>query len=422
MAAEAAADDRPELLPVMARCVSVALSGDIDGAPCVRVLQSWALVQGPEAALAWLGPLWERWLSDPLQHDAWRRLARVDSLSETDRGTLARVILTAAAVPGVPPEGFRFGIEEIVLPLAEPVRPHDPSWPGSYLDRLPSDLALISRLFTTQRLPGLRQWLDQARRAGELSEGHIRRIAICQRYSQIMNARDETELSKLHLPDVRPDERGLILGQLLNRLGDGSDESIGLALSSCRAAWPGAFALGAPGIDALGAALARTIRGDRVHPEVWIERLTRMIRRLELDTIGPWRGFEPNGLAAAVAAASTRLEGDGFDPWKFRAFVLGHDHAWRILAADLGRDLQASPVDEALARCKRWDGALNKGRHTDRFFEVLLNQCEPRLLVAVVCDADLNKNFRNFKLAWWHAGMHEGASDDLRDRFARRRR
>ncbi len=76
--------------------------------------------------------------------------------------------------PGVVDEIFRWGVETQLLPIAESERPRDPSWPGAYLDRMPSGLDLMRRLFTREyRELGVKPWLDAARERGELSAGQV---------------------------------------------------------------------------------------------------------------------------------------------------------------------------------------------------------------------------------------------------------
>jgi hypothetical protein len=223
-------------------------------------------------------------------------------------------------------------------------------------------------------------------------------------------------LLEIKLPDVPPADRGVLLNQILRHLADGSDEALNLALDSCRAAWPGGFLPGAPGLALLAEALAHPLLPERGYPGVWLERLERVLARLGL-TAAPGQGFEPDGLAALVLAATTRHPGDAFDPWRFRATLLGDDRAWQTLTADIRRDLQGVPAGESLTILDTWDQALDKGRHTSRFYALWFNACDPAQLVQAVVSRAVDT--RNFPLPWWDADRSAGAIPDIRERLAR---
>ena len=108
----------------------------------------------------------------------------------------------------------------------------------------------------------------------------------------------------------------------------------------------------------------------------------------------------------------------GLSPWALREAVLRHPLAWRILGADARADLREKNVAESLAALELWDRSLPKGPHTDRFFEVWLNGCEPPALAATVA-ARASDLLTLPRLSWW--GWHDrpGAQNDLREAFAR---
>jgi hypothetical protein len=378
-------------------------------------VQRWALGRGQEEAVAWLGPYWERLFADPLNQDTWNERFRLTPAES--RASLTRVVLGVAIGPRAPAEAFRWGIEELVLPLHESGRPHDAAWPGAYVDRLPSGLDLLKRLFAKEYGPLLiHRWLDRARDRGELSEAQAARIDDCVRYARVLMSGDARALLEVRLPDVPAGERGVLLGQMLKRLGDGSDESLNLALDSCRAAWPDGFRPGAAGLDGLAEALAGPLSAGRAYPDVWLERLGGVLRRLGLDA-APGQGYEPDGLAAEVAAATNHRPGEGFDPWRLRHFILQHDDAWRILAADVRHDLGGQPVERSLKLLETWDQKLAKGKHTARFFEIWMNSCkDSKLSAAVIARA---ADLKGLDLAWWDSPRCDGATDDLRERFVR---
>jgi hypothetical protein len=94
------------------------------------------------------------------------------------------------------------------------------------------------------------------------------------------------------------------------------------------------------------------------------------------------------------------------------------DSAWRVLGADVQQELAGLSPGESLTRLDEWDHKLVKGKHTNRFFEVWLNVCDPaQLTVAVSARAG---DLKNLRLSWWDSRRHPGAANDLREGFVRR--
>jgi hypothetical protein len=418
-ALEAEARDRTETRTLLAEQLALALGTSTGRDELRRVLRvhGWALgLVEPGAANAWLAPYWERQFADRLNIDHWR--AVFEKLPPDLARSAATVVLAIAARPRAVDEAFRWGIEDLVLPRDEAERPHDPAWPGLYLDRLPSGLDVLKRLVQKPfRRLGVARWLEAARDRGELSKAQAARLGDCQRYERVLRTHDARGLLEIKLPEVAPTERGLLLNQILRHLADGSDEALNLALDTCRAAWPGGFQPGAEGLALLAEALATPLLAERGYPdELWLGRLRRVLDRLglvaELE-----RGFEPNGLAAHIVAATTRHPGDTFDAWRFRASLLGDNQAWRTLAADICRDLEGVPPGESLKVLDDWDRALVKGRHTSRFYALWFNACDPAQLVAAVLGRAVE--IRSFAIPWWEPDGAPGAVRDIRERLVR---
>jgi hypothetical protein len=417
---EAEVRDHPEALRLLAEQLALALGTATGREELRRVLRAhrWALGRGePAEAEAWLAPYWERQFADRLNLDHWRAIFQ-KLPPELARAALP-VVLRIAAGPRAVDEAFRWGIEEIVLPPAGSERPHDPAWPGIYLDRLPSGIDLIQRLVRKpyHRL-GVARWLAEARDRGELSEAQAARLGDCEGYVGVLRSHNTEALRAIRLPDVRPLERGVLLNQILRHLSDGSDETLDPAIDACRAAWPGGFQPGAPGLALLAEALARPLAADRGDPAHWLVRVQRVANRLGL-TAAAGQGFEPEGLAAFIVAATTRHTGDASDPWPFRIHLLGHDRAWKALAVDIRRDLEGVlPVDSPMV-LDDWDQSLAKGVHTNRFYELWLNVCDPGQLVAAVVSRAVDT--RGFAIAWWDAPDDDRARArrDIRERLAR---
>jgi hypothetical protein len=393
--------------------LAVALAHSEPGA--VATVHRWALNPAqPLPPELWLGAYWKRLFSDSLHREAWPNV--FEQLPSELHGPLSRVVLGIAVDGDVPPEAFRWGIEALVLPKEATERPHDRTWAGAYVDRLPSGLDLLKRLFAKEyRRLGLRRWLEAARERGELSDAQADRIADCVRYAKVLTSGNARSLIDVKLPEVPAEERGTLLGQILGRLGDGSDESLNLALDSGRAAWPEGFQPGAPGLAALADAVATPLLAERDYPVLWFERLERVVARLRLDEC-PGQGFEHDGFAAEILAATVR-GGEDFHAWPLRRFLLDQDRAWRLLAADVRRELQGQSCEQGLALLERWDHDLDKGKHTARFFEVWLNACEPAHLAAAV--AARTPDLKNLVLPWWDSVRVGGANDDIRERFVR---
>jgi hypothetical protein len=401
------AEGRPEARDPLATILAGSLASA--GGRAVAHVVAWAL-RRPDAGRAWLGRYLHRLFADPLNADAWREMLR-DTPPDL-RPALARVVLAVAPEPTLPDEPFRWGVEEVLLPLAEADRPHDPSWPGAYVDRLPG-LRLFARLIKKDyQALGVRRWLDQAASRGELSAEQRARIDAWDAFSRILKWRDAQILLNHELPRVRDEERGDLLDLMVRYLVKGGDDSLSVVLGACRAAWPRGFDPGARGLDGVARALAGPLLEGAPDVARWFERLVAALGRLGLTDDG--RGFEPDGLAAAIVAETTRREGAAIDPWRLRQWLLQHDAAWPALTQDVRRDLAGGAV-KAL---ERWDRSLVKGLHTRRFFELWLNACDGAALAAsAAARAAELKPFGS--LHWWDASRVDGARDDVRDRFAR---
>lgn len=409
--AEVARARPQELAPIAAL-----LAGPLEaaGPRPLGVVVVWALDRKGEAA-AWLGPYLKRVLDDPADIERWRALPGL--VPSGAKARLCRVVLEVAGDSGLPDEAFRWGVEELLLRLPEAERPGDASWAGMYVDRTPSGLDMLKRLFGKDyRELGLKRWLDGAQARGELSAGQQARIASCEQYARILRTGDARALEGVKLPDVPAGDRGALLAQMLGHLGRGGrDDALERVLDACRAAWGEELSAGSPGLEGLGRALAEPLLDARADSAWWLDRLVQVINRLGLGA-SAGRGFEPDSLAAAIVAESVRRP--GFNPWQLRQALLQNDAAWKTLAADVGRELRGKAAGEQLEALEVWDRSLVKGLHTARFFEVWLNACDGSALAATVARraADLRTLST---LSWWTADRYDGARDDLREAFAR---
>lgn len=376
----------------------------------------WAFRQDDDA-VRWLGKYLRGVFADPSDVAPWRSLdALVPSVRKP---ALVRVLLTVTADSTVPDEAFRWAVEDVLLAIAETDRPHATSWPGAYLDRTPSGLDLLRRLFAKEyRNRGVKEWLESARARGELSVEQATRIDDCEQYARALRAGDARSLLDIRLPAVPAEDRGAMLAQILRHTAAGAGDFLNVALDTCRDAWPGAFHAGQPGLRGLAHALTDPLLELRADPAAWIVGLVRVLDRLGIT--GPSdAGFEPNSLAAEVVAETTRRSGPEVEAWRLRETLLRNDGAWRILALDMRRDVkQPPPVTERHDWLDHWDRHLDKGMHTARFFELWLNVCDGRELAAAVAarSADLRALGG---LSWWASDQHPDSTNDLRDAFAR---
>jgi hypothetical protein len=409
-AVEAGVVDHSESLPTFAAIITSAF--DLEAIGEGREGLAWALRRGSEA-IAWLEPALRPVLADPGRQDLWAAL--LDRSPEDARPSLARTILAIADDPGLPDEAFRWGIEAVLLPLAP--RPTGIGWAETYLKRTPSDLDLLRRLASPEfKKLGILAWLNQARSRNELSFEQAARIDSCLDYARALNSKDPNSLSKIHIPNVPKEERGLVLGQMLSHVGGASLEGLPFVLDAARQAWPGAFEPGSTGLRALAVPLAKCLATLNLPPAPWFARMTRIIERLDLSD-GNQRGLEPDGLLAEMVAAAPRIAGATVDPWPLRQYLLRQDLAWKTLTVDVKRDLSEAKPTQAAEVLSRWDQKLTQER-PERFFELFLNACDPMSLAQIV-----SARAADFKtlppLPWWDHVRHTESRNDLRDGYAR---
>ncbi|HEY2154011.1 MAG TPA: hypothetical protein VGH33_00175, partial [Isosphaeraceae bacterium] len=374
----------------------------------------WALRQG-NGAVAWLGPWLRRRLALP--DDSEARRAMLDATPADLRPSLARAVLEVAADPGLADDAFVWGVDEVLLPIPDVERPAAPEWPGRYIERAASDMALIARIFDRNtRSQPLRSWLDAARSRGELSPGPLARLAHIRALAKALDARDPAPLGGVDLARVSAVDRGQVLARLLKRDAVGSADS-GPTLDRCGAAWPESLVSAAPELQAIAQALADSdLLTSDLDPESWFHRARLVRDRLDPRT-APATGLEPDGLVAQLVAARCRRDGPTRATWALRSTVANSSDGWRAIAEDLRLDVLDAEPEASPAVVERWDRNIPKSR-PERFWEVALNVCDGRRLAAVVAASAADLASLG-PLAWWDYIHHAGAVDDLRDAFAR---
>lgn len=386
---------------------------------------AWAVRR--DDAIVWLEPWLRKLFALSDNQDAWRKTR--DGLNEELRPAFARAFL-ATVQTWRSDDPFLWGVEELLLTIPENIRPEHPSWPDEYLRRIASGLDLIRKVFNKKtRDPRVVKWLAEARSRHLLSEEQEKRLVRAKDYWRMLQENDPRGLLQVRLPDVPEAERGALLGQLLDHFGDAEIRRVDLCLESCRREWPGAFEAGAPGLDRLAEPLAKLLKPFRESPEAWMERLEQLLQELRLprggsdSTAKPSGGFEPDGLAAAILASTTRMDvsrGDAW-PWRLRAAFLRSDLAWKALRLDASRALSPPESVDPVDSFSLWDEKLSEGdkKIIARLYELLLNSADGPALTAIV-----KARARDFKsiavrLAWWNSSREPGATDDIRDAFAR---
>lgn len=383
--------------------------------PSFRVLLQWALDRLDDAQ-EWLAPFLRTTSQKP---DAMTRWEHVKKNAGVPRqASLARIALDSLLDSSIPDEVFTWAVESLLLPLETSHRPQNPRWAGAYLDKTPSGLDLMRRLFTRKyRDLGIKTWLDVARAQGDLVGSQVARIDQCTRFAKALQNSDARAFARLELPSVPPLQRGELLGQILSHLKIRGLESLGFILDTCRVAWPEAFNPGAEGLSGLAQILANTLIAERHDPSIWLERLSLLLEHLRLVS-PPDYGFEPNSLAAEIVALTTRSQPDDFSPWRLRQTILKHEKAWRLLAADIRLELNDLSPQDCLNALEHWDRNLSKGLQTPRFFEVWLNSCNPQAMPFAI--AARAEDLRTLPpLPWWDHSLVPDAPNDLRDAFAR---
>ena len=374
----------------------------------------WALRQGDRAA-DWLGAHLHRRLAMP--DDSEGRRSLLDATPADLRPALARVVLGVASDPGLPDDAFVWGVEDVLFPIPEADRPASPDWPGLYLDRSGSDLALIGRIFVrATRSPALRGWLDAARLRGEIGPEQLGRIAHVQALARALDARNPAPLDGVDLARVPGRDRGEVLARLLRRDAMTSSDS-GPTLDRSGAAWPESLRPGSPDLPEIARAVADSdLLAAPLDPETWFHRAALVRERLGARD-APGGGFGPDGLVAQIVAARCRREGPARATWDLRGSLVNNEAGWKAIAEDLRLELLDSEPSASPGVIDRWDRGIPKSR-PERFWEVALNVADGRRLAAIVAAraADLTTLG---PLPWWDHRNHPGAVDDLRDAFAR---
>ncbi len=388
-----------------------ALAGGFDRPEALR----WALRQG-DRATDWLAPHLRRRLALPEDVDGRRSL--LDAAPSDLRPILAKVVLEVASDPGLPDEAFRWGVEDVLLPIPEADRPASGDWPGIYLDRSASDLNLIGRVFSAKvRVPGLHRWLVASRESGGLNPIQEDRLAHIEALARALGTSDGASMEDVDLSRIPGRDRGRLLGRILRRNSNSTADLVA-ALDRCGLAWAESFRPASPDLVEIARALAESeLFASAGDPNAWFSRLAEVCRRLDRGSAESAR-FAPGGLAACVVAYRNKAEGPSPSTWKLRGYLLHNEAGWKTLAEDLRLDLANEDPAASAGIVDGWDHRIEKRLLSARFWEVVLNACDGRRLLPVVT-AHVEKLLTLGPLPWWDHHLHRDARDDLRDAFIR---
>ena len=376
-------------------------------------VEKWALAR-PAACRGWLEPCLHLLFQSGDDRESW--LSPWDRASEAAKPSLSRTALSAAVSPGSQAIAFLLVVEKMLLRIPEPIRPADPSWADAYLRRVSSDLDLMHKLYSPTR-SDVKQWIYSARKRGEISSSEERRIDRVRAVTLALQSKDASALLSMDLPLVSPKERGLLLGEMLDLLGE---EFLNVCLDCCRAAWPGGFDAGAEGLAELARPIAQFLSGSRRESEAWFAGLDRILASLHQfnASSGADIAYAPHGFAAEVLAATSRMRGDHYTLWKLRQEVLRDEKRWRILAEDARREFAGQEPETVVMSFREWDESIDQGECRSRFLELVFNVCDGPALGEIMSKFAESVTSPD-PIPWWNFRQTPGAADDIREKYCR---
>jgi hypothetical protein len=372
--------------------------------------ERWALRRAAGGGGDWLSPALRRLFASESERPEWEALR--DRTPEGLWPVLAPLCLEAASAPGSTPGAFHWAVEDLLLRIPEPDRPWSPSWVEHLLRLIGSPYDLAARI--RSRGDRLQRWLDLGRADGRLNGRLLDLLDDANSLALLIDGQAEIPDDAL-LSRLPPRDRGAVLELMIDRLASGQFEPSEPILVRCAGNWPGAFDDGPEQRDALARPIAGLLLQFVPDPELWIDAMVRVRRWLGLDRRGD-STWPPEGIAAAILTETCRRSADPSATWELRSALLRVDRAYRALCLDLSMELRSQQVRASVDVARRWDRSLDKGTHSDRFFEILLNACDGPRLAEVV--PEFAGDLRTLgDLSWW-AGDREGdRPDDLRVAF-----
>ena len=380
----------------------------------LAAIERWALHQSVERGDDWIAPILDRLFAPDDDRPSAEALAEWHALRErTPDGLLVPLTsacLLAADRPEADPGALPWAVESLVLPLPSRDRPDALRWVPAYLANIGSSYVVAKRM---DRFPDLVDWIDSVGRREELPAASLAILDDADVIRVVLEGHGES-LGAGVLGRVPDRDRPDVLALMLDRAIEGGRDGIGDVLGRC-AAWPGAFEAGSPGLQRFAAPIADAIEPRLAGDPGPLKILSTVLDRLGIAEGAPDR-WAASGIAAEVLAASCRRM-VAADAWRLRSTVLADPIAYPILARDLGGALRRVRVEQAAEVAGRWAVDLDKGIHSARFFEILLNACDgPRL--ARVVPSVVAELLTLGPLPWWEGPATDPLPSDLRDAFA----
>ncbi len=385
-------------------------------------VEQWALRQRDPAR--WLSPSLRRIFAEPDNQEAWKNLC--ERTPPELLPTLCHVVLQVTVDPNLPGQGqgFRWAIENLLLPLEKQKRPHERMWASVYLITSQSDYGLLKKLDEVgKRGEGtpLANWIDDARLHGELDPAQIARIDNLGTIGRLDKSAQFDKWMKIDLARIREWDRGAFLkdwlqmhwGEDLNRVL----ERIGTQWRDSLRNRPGLGSLQVadrPEQRSLARAICSALNQLSSDPKRWIATLDHWLTCMGIDETERWH---PTGLASAIIA-DTLLTMNFAEKQRLASELLNMDRSWHALYLHAKDDLAPHPLLQALQGFQRWQKDYGKWNKPSRFAEIYLNACDgPRLAAIIAVFAEELGTLET--LPWWDHVSHPGANDDIREAFAR---
>lgn len=376
---------------------------------------AWCLSR-PDGGV-WLRPILRDACADSREHDGWKRLRH--AIADDRVAAFTTFFLQTALESAEFSEAFCWGVEQVLLPSIGLGAVSDRSFPGHYLERLHSDLALYFKSFAVpERAPGLRAWLETAAECGELSPEQAERLEQCRQFACALNDRSVAELQRVSGLRVPPEERVQLLRLVLRKLDPLSTDKLAECLKVLGAIWgrdefERNTGLATPIAERLAVIVGSVAEARRF--DKWRDSVNQLLDSMGFDG-EPAVRFRPDGLVAQLIARTNRLEPRIVDTTAFRCCWLKDDNAWKALGADFLASIREAtePID---ALCQ-WED-MEVVRLKDRVFELMLNLCDEETLLDAAGGWAKDLKSLGSAFPWWGSNSVEGATNDLRDRLAR---
>ncbi|MDX2039378.1 MAG: hypothetical protein SFX72_22215 [Isosphaeraceae bacterium] len=371
--------------------------------------RTWAIRRGKDAVL-WLAPALRPVLAVSGNREAWNHLS--DRVEASDRPAFARVFLELASDPVLGEDVFAWGIEHLLLTLPEAERPRDPRYLTTFLRRTKSDLLLIDAVFRSDgRRKAIRRWIRRAIELDEVPESDRRRIDRLHRLVRSLESGRASEILACSLEEVPLVDQPKMLGLILGRTRDDP----GIILETAGRIWPEMHAVDSSYRGELGYHLARWkgLRELVGSPTRWVQRACWVVERLS-----PRDETGGRGLIGEILAATNQVVADPAAAWRLRRLIFEDRELHRCLRSDLARVLAEAPPQETIAIVAAWDRWIDKGAQIARFWEFVLNACDP-IRASLVVERYADELRTIGRIDWWSAPDHGLANADYREAFAR---